>query len=275
MTTAAKGKKKGAAAPARGTAPAKSRAQEEPKAPPPGAEQTYARSPAGFKAEQARERARQLEEEVRTLNLQAEQAEEEDRRAKMPRRAKTTGTVNRYVLLSGEHRERDGTNYVYSRDHETVVTSDAPLDEMFMNKFRKLDGETSPGRDFHDMIDRPTLADPPLAETRPHGIQTNFSVDTDKAAQERLRANREGADDEEEEEGPTPAADTEAEDEEEKDLGEDVTDQFEKATDAKAKVWKSGREYCITDDDDDKPLNKDEKLTSKEQVNKFLEELTK
>lgn len=240
----------------------------------PREEQTYARTPAGEKAAELRRAAR--EEEAFRIAEEAEEAaaaaeeEQAPKRAALAKKrrdraAKATGAEGGdFVLLAGEHSEA-GVNYVYDRGSETVVSSPLPLDVLFANKFRRLSGETLPPRDLRDLVGRPGVTDPPLAETRPHGQETQLTRDTDPAAQMRLRAAR-GDLREDGEEAPRPAAGTE---EEETDRGEDVTAEFEDAADAGVTVYKQGRTYCVVDADDETELH-DEEFTRKEQVNELI-----
>lgn len=152
-------------------------------------ETTHAASPRGQEATKAR-----LKNEARNRAEAAEQeaavmAQQEENAPGGPRRDRAPQEQNSYVLLSGEHFDnRTGLNYVYEKGKETIVTTSMPLDEMFMNKFRKKDGETSPGRDYLDVVDRPALMDAPLAESRPHGFLTQLSQDSAEAEElEHLR----------------------------------------------------------------------------------------
>lgn len=150
-------------------------------------ETTYARSPQGLKAERERQKYQREQEQYAANKAAADEAERQEA-AKAPNATREPGTLKSYLLLSGTHEEA-GVKYTYQRDGRVVVKSPFPLDAMFMNKFRCLDGETSPGRDFRDTFDRPGLVDPPLAEARPNGFKTQLSSDS-VAAQElqKLRA---------------------------------------------------------------------------------------
>lgn len=176
------------------------------------------------------------------------------------------GPTRRFVLLAGRVKTSDGREFKYDRDRETIIDTDDPLDEMFMNKVRAVDGPTNYGRDFSPPFDRAGLVDPPLAVRRPHGHQTQFTTDTDEDAQAELAVLREGARREDVEESAP---------EEDQDQGEDVTDSFEGASDAGLSVFKKGRSYHVYDvDRPGEPLNEDE-YTRKDQVEKFLNENAK
>lgn len=230
-------------------------------------EGNVARTPRAMQAESIRAEAEAAETERSALDhrrraaLAAKRAAEADVELDEAERQYAAPAAKKYefVLLSGEHNE-DGVNYVYSRDHETVVPSNRRLDHCFMNKFRFLGGPTSPGRDYRPAFDRAGLEDPPLAETAPHGFQTQFSVDQDEKAKEKLAATRGGV---------TKAAMT---------LnggaqGEDVTDKFPDAEAAKVKVYKDGRNYKVYDVDDlGSPLNEEE-MTTVDAVRTYLKDL--
>jgi hypothetical protein len=187
---------------------------------PPREERNYARSPRGERAEQERLDYQAEMERRGAAKAAADLAEQEELTKRSPNgEARETRPLTRYLLLSGSHQE-GGVTYVYERGREVIVNSPYKLDALFMNKFRNLDGETNPGRDFRDTWDRPGLADPPLAETRPNGFKTQFSIDS-PAAEELANLRREnaklkaqlGLDDEDEDEEPA-AATTEVADEE-------------------------------------------------------------
>lgn len=74
----------------------------------------------------------------------------------------------KYALLGGKHTDPD-TGKVYDAGdgskgpprRQVVVTSDKPLDEMFRNKFERLDGPTAYGPEGEDSEADYTTADPP------------------------------------------------------------------------------------------------------------------
>jgi hypothetical protein len=240
------------------------RTQEQRSQPaPPPAEDNVARTARGQEAELLRQQ--QQRDEAERGAAMARQAAEEaaeaeaEARAAMPGRQSTE--VHEFVLLSGEFRDENGVNYVYSRDQETVVTHTKRLDQVFMNKFRYLGGGTSPGRDYRPAFDRAGLEDAPLAERLPHGQATQFTRDTDLAAVEQLTKTRAGG------------ADAQAQMQTGA-QGEDVTDEFDGARDADMVVFKQGRQYRVYDKDDTgSPINEDE-LTRKEDVAAFIKDAT-
>ena len=253
---------------ANGAAAPKARRAAAPKGnggfvPPPPAEDNVARTARGQLAEQIRQEEQRADNE-RIVEITRQQAEEnraafEEARAAAPVR-EDEGGVYQFVLLSGEHIDEHGHHYVYSRDTETVVSSTQRLDHKFMNKFRFLGGDTSPGRDYRPAFDRAGLEDAPLAERLPHGQATQFSRDTDLAAVEVLAQKRGG--------GTAAQANLQGA------QGEDVTDDFDGARDNDMVVFKQGRNYNVFDkDDQSNPLNEDA-LTRKEDVAAFIKDAT-
>jgi hypothetical protein len=233
-------------------------------------EQVAARSPQGSKA--AAERAEFEKEDRERAREQAEEvaaAQAEGRAPKTVKPAAQAKETRRFLLLGGEHEEK-GVVYVYSRDTPVVVESPLPLDKKFMNKFRALDGPTSPGQDFRDVADRTGLLDAPLAVRKPYGEPSQFSRDTDLSAQQDLARRRADTDVAVEDDplltgqpayrgGESPAG-----------HGEDVTEFFDGADKADVKITKRGGEYRVYDaDKPDKPLHA-EPLASKKDVDEFL-----
>lgn len=182
-----------------------------------------------------------------------------------PGKPTSTKRRRKFILLSGVHIERDGTKYEYDGpDKEVVVDTDSPLDELFMNKFRRVDGDTHPGRDFVDHPHDP-VRDAPLAERIPKGIKTQFSGDTDRADRDRAERDVEAA------KAPKKGSKKKAEEEEQDEpAGDDVTSQFPDAGVGDLKVFKDGRKYQVYDQSNlGTPLN-EEDLTRKEQVEEFV-----
>lgn len=107
---------------------------------------------------------------------------------------KTTKEKHRFVLLAGSHSETqpDGVtiNYDYDRNVETIVESEKDLDVLFMNKFRRLDGDTDLGRDYDvSSLDRPEqIMDASMAERFPDGLATPFTGDMERAAKAKQEA---------------------------------------------------------------------------------------
>lgn len=166
-------------------APTKSESTTEKKPAQPVEENTFARSERGRQAEQDRHEAKQRHQaESAAAAMESDEESVIVRRPK-PARQQTT-ELKRFLLLSGHFEDEKGLVYKFDRDRPTVIESPLDLDKMFMNKFRRLDGPTSPGNDFRDVFDRPALTDPPMAETHPFGIQSQFTKDTDKEARERM-----------------------------------------------------------------------------------------
>lgn len=187
---------------------------------------------------------RPADNEVELAEGEEEEEEEEDEGQE----------VSQFVLLAGKYEGEDGVMYEYSRDEETVIESEKPLDEMFQNKFRRVGGVTHRGRDFeaaptpHDFKKQ---MDPPFAVTHPHGRQSQFSKDTTSEARQQLATQRQEAVGVEEQ-------------------SEDVTSEYEGASEGGLKVVKTARgEYQVYDEEDDaEPLN-GEPLKGKD-VKKFL-----
>jgi hypothetical protein len=174
--------------------------------------------------------------------------------------------VQDFVLLAGDHvDDTTGQRFEFVPGEETIVPSPYPLDQIFMNKFRRVEGRTSIGRDYRDNWDRPGLGDRPLAERFPDGIKSQFSTDVEAAeAAREARQARETRPSEDEEGAGASVAD-----------GEDVTDKFDKAPAAGLKVYHQGRQYHVVEaNDPDTPLHEDE-FTRKDQVEDFIDDYSK
>jgi len=209
-----------------------------------------ARSPLSMRAEAEREEHRKRQIEAVNKAVRAFVAGEEP-----PDPARDLGPVKQFLLLGGVHVDNDGNVFEFNRGRETIIEDNRPLDSMFMNKFRCLEGDTSPGRDYVRAWDRLGLEDAPLAERQPEGVASEFSTDTERAqrrreeraAQQAQRAAQmaEGA------------------------MGDDVTEDFEAAKDADLKVFKKGRRYHVLDGSE--VISDDGGLT-KDEVEEFIED---
>jgi hypothetical protein len=150
------------------------------------------------------------------------------------------GTGATFLVLEGKHTEEDGK--VYKKGDK--VTSPAPLDEMFANKFQRLEGVTHDPRDYDKTFDNDDVMDELLTEKdKPGG--TGDEAEPDDA--------HEG---------------------EETDHGTDVSSKFKEAADADLVVFRTeDGGYNVADKDNPaKSLNK--KPLKFGQVRNFLKNQT-
>lgn len=195
---------------------------------------------------------------------------------KAGRRAVEAGEGGQFEVLAGIHVEGTGEEKVVYEAGE-IVDSDKPLDTMFRNKFRRLDGSTKRPRDLDERLDesgrvmdrplhkkrRPVEGPERTVRHRNKASKLDFATD-----EEEERENQELLDTDE-----SDTADHEGEDEENP-LGEDTTAEFEDAVKSDLKVFKrSGKngKYTVVDaDEPTRPLPKGSDLKDAKAVNKFL-----
>lgn len=156
------------------------------------------------------------------------------------------GEGGTFLLRGGEHKEGNKT-YEWSRDHDTYVESEHPLDTLFgETKFLRVDKAAA--------------------------YRKAKAIVQEKEAEEAAKARSTAAKmpakpkDSGKVDRTTPVAAAPGE------LGDDVTADFDGAEDAEFKVFKKGKFYSVADvSNPNKALNEDE-FSHKDQVNKFIKE---
>ena len=123
---------------------------------------------------EAKERAEQAEKDSekrknRAERMSKQRTKDEDKR-RMGRGggdalAGTSGEGGEFEVIQGRHYDREsGTYYGKDEDAGPYIQSEYPLDELFDNKFRRINGPTRLGRDQRRDKINSNVMDRPLAE---------------------------------------------------------------------------------------------------------------
>lgn len=161
--------------------------------------------------------------------------------------AATTESMNSYIVKANKHHHDDGKVY-HAGD---IVRDSRPLHEMFKNKFDKVGVELR-GRNLTAQ-ERVAELERQLEEAKKEAEATEGMTAEDLESEVESETQPTNFDDKNYDRDPNM-------EETDEDFGDDVTEEFDGASDKGLKVYKQGRRYHITDADGnglvDEPVTK-------------------